>query len=189
VDPLVGTTAEFGKANYAAFTNVFHIDSWFYPAAMRLYGQDLRQILDGTAATLIFAEIRTREERLDQRGAWVLPWSGTTLLSFDLHPYQAKPSSDGKSVNDYVPNKQSIGYTQYPNSPNPDVLYECPDLVGEQFDNMPCEVEWEGYISSAPRSLHPGGVNVVYLDGHVGFLNDEIDEYVMLHMVDPVDGK
>jgi hypothetical protein len=30
---------------------------------------------------------------------------------------------------------------------------------------------------------------VAYLDGHVGFLNDEIDEYVMLHMVDPVDGR
>ena len=83
----------------------------------------------------------------------------------------------------------SLGYTQYPNGPNPDVLYECPDLVGEQFDHMPCTTEYWGYISSAPRSLHPGGVNVVYLDGHVGFLADDVDEYVMLHMVDPVDGK
>ena len=178
----------FGKGNYAAFSNVYHIDAWFYPGAMRLYGQKLSQILDGTTHTLMFAEIRTREHPKDQRGVWALPWSGTTLLSFDFHPTTLDTKSD-RIAQDYVPNPQSLGLTQYPNSPNPDVLYECPDIVGEQFDNMTCESRWHGYVSAAPRSLHPGGVNVTFLDGHVGFLENDINEYAMLYMVDPADGK
>lgn len=200
VDGETGLSVPFGKANYAAFANVFHIDSYFYPAAISLYGQPLRKIQDGTVRTLVFAEIRTREHPQDQRGAWALPWSGATLLSFDLHPTKGTTGNSDRSVADYSPSPYSIGLTQYPNSDNPDVLYECPDIVGEQFDAMPCTTSKSiypngdprplpGYISSAPRSLHVGGVNVVYLDGHVGFLENDIDEYVMLHMVDPVDGK
>lgn len=186
-----GRTVNFGKANYAAFSNVYHIDAWFYTAAMRLYGQQLRQLTDGTARTLVFAEIRTRDEPADQRGAWALPWSGSTLLSFDFHPSPTpgQGSQTSPEAEDYVPWPKSLGFTQYPNGPNPDVLYNCPDLVGEQFDSMPCTNQFSGYISSAPRSLHPGGVNCTYLDGHVGFLENDIDEYAMLHMVDPVDGK
>jgi prepilin-type N-terminal cleavage/methylation domain-containing protein/prepilin-type processing-associated H-X9-DG protein len=181
------TTALFGKANYAAFANVYHIDSWFYPAVMRLYGQKLRQIRDGTSSTLVFAEIRTRDDRLDQRGAWALPWSGTTLLSFDFHPSALQKNGE-RTADEYVPNKLSLGATQYPNGPNPDVLYQCPDAASALFEDMPCNEDYFGYISSAPRSLHTGGVNCTYLDGHVGFLSDEIDEYAMLYMVDPVDG-
>ena len=73
VEPDGGRTVPFGKANYAAFANVYHIDAWFYTAAMRLYGQPLRKITDGTSATLVFAEIRTREHTHDQRGAWRCP--------------------------------------------------------------------------------------------------------------------
>jgi prepilin-type N-terminal cleavage/methylation domain-containing protein/prepilin-type processing-associated H-X9-DG protein len=181
-----GPSILFGKANYAAFSNVYHIDAWFYPAAMRLYGQKLRQIRDGTSQTLLFAEIRTREHRLDQRGAWALPWSGSTLLSFDFHP-TVLDQKEERISQDYVPNPKSLGLTQYPNGPNPDVLYECPDTVGEQFDGMTCENRWHGYVSSAPRSLHHGGVNVTFLDGHVDFLSDDVDEYAMLYMVDPND--
>lgn len=188
-NPETGQLTMFGKANYATFTNVYHIDAWSYPAVMRLYGQTLNKILDGTSQTLLFAEIRTREHPRDQRGAWALPWSGTTLLSFDFHPLPSGQKKDDRSSSDYSPNPLSLGLTQYPNSPNPDVLYECPDTVGEQFDGMTCENRWNGYISSAPRSLHPGGVNVAFLDGHIGFVQNDVDEYVMLYMVDPADGK
>jgi prepilin-type N-terminal cleavage/methylation domain-containing protein/prepilin-type processing-associated H-X9-DG protein len=187
-DAVTGEITRFGKANYAAFCNVFHIDSIFYPAAISLYGQPLNHITDGLSSTLAFAEIRTREQPHDQRGAWALPWAGSTLLSFDFHPTQYPTSAD-KSSSDYAPWPGSLGYTQYPNSLNGDVLYQCPDPAGEQLDAMPCNTEFFGYISSAPRSLHPGGVNVVFLDGHVAFLPDNIDEYAMLYMVDPADGQ
>jgi prepilin-type processing-associated H-X9-DG protein len=180
-------TVRFGKANYAAFSNVYHVDSWFYPAAIFHIPQKVKDFTDGTSSTLVFSEIRTRGNRLDQRGAWALPWSGTSLLAFDMHPtvnatgaYQVAPP--------YTPADFSLGSTQVPNGIYPDVLFECPDLAGEQFDRMPCTTS-PGYISAAPRSQHPTGVNAVFLDGHVGFLPNNIDEKTMLYMVHPSDGE
>lgn len=190
-EPATGGTVQFGKANYAAFANPFHIDSWFYSGAIWLYGRRPEQITDGTSSTLVFAEIRTRDHLADQRGAWALPWSGSTLLSMDFHPKRFPQKQGDKNMNpgDYNANPSSLGLTQYPNSINGDVLYECPEPAAAQFDKMPCNDQFYGYISAAPRSQHTGGVNVVFLDGHVGFLPNNIDEYAMLYMIDTTDGK
>lgn len=189
-DEASGEKVRFGKANYAAYSNPFHIDSWFFSGAIWLYGRRLDQVVDGTSGTLVFAEIRTRDHLADQRGAWALPWSGSSLLSFDFHP-----KSDSSLVNQnsppsgYEPNNLSLGLTQYPNGRNPDMLYECPDLAEAQFDKMPCSDGWHGYLSAAPRSNHPGGVNAVFLDGHAAFLPNDIDEHSMLWMVSTNDGE
>lgn len=180
----------FGKANYAAFSNPFHVDSWFFSGAIWLYGRRLEQIVDGTSTTLCFAEIRTRDHVADQRGAWALPWSGSTLLSFDFHPLTDNILKDqNKPPGGYEPNMLSLGQTQPPNGSWPDMLYECPDKAGAQFDKMPCSDQWHGYVSAAPRSNHSGGVNAVFLDGHVAFLPNDIDEYAMLWMVSTNDGE
>jgi prepilin-type processing-associated H-X9-DG protein len=68
-------------------------------------------------------------------------------------------------------------------------LYECPEPAAAQFERVPCNTEFGGYISAAPRSQHPGGANAAFLDGHVAFLPDEIDEYAMLYMVNTADGE
>ena len=34
-------------------------------------------------------------------------------------------------------------------------------------------------MSAAPRSNHIGGVNTAFLDGHVDFLPNDVDEMVM----------
>jgi prepilin-type processing-associated H-X9-DG protein len=39
------------------------------------------------------------------------------------------------------------------------------------------------YLSAAPRSSHPGGVNAVAVDGHVRFLPNDIDPLVMAFFV------
>jgi prepilin-type N-terminal cleavage/methylation domain-containing protein/prepilin-type processing-associated H-X9-DG protein len=190
---LPGLPVPFGKTNYAAYSNPFHVDSWFFSGAIWLYGRKLDQIADGTATTLAFAEIRTRDDVADQRGAWALPWCGSTLLSFDFHPeaYGQKGEliEEDNPPQGYKPYKLSVGLTQYPNGPNPDVLYECPNIAEAQFDGMPCNEAWTGYISAAPRSQHQGGVNVAFLDGHVGFLPNDIDEFVMLWMTSTNDGE
>jgi prepilin-type N-terminal cleavage/methylation domain-containing protein/prepilin-type processing-associated H-X9-DG protein len=189
-DDGMGPAVQFGKANYAAFANPFHIDSWFFSGAIWLYGRRPDQIVDGMSTTLFSAEIRTRDHSADQRGAWALPWSGASLLSFDFHP--KSDSNLGSMENPpsgYEPNKLSLGQTQFPNGPNPDMLYECPDAADAQFDKIPCSDLWHGYISAAPRSMHNGGVNAVFLDGHVAFLPNNIDEYAMLWMVSSNDGE
>jgi prepilin-type processing-associated H-X9-DG protein len=188
-----GHTVRFGKTNYAAYSNPFHVDSWFFSGAIWLYGRRLEQVIDGTSSTLAFAEIRTRDHMADQRGAWALPWCGSTLLSFDFHPeaygQKGELQKEDNPPQGYEPYKLSLGLTQYPNGANPDVLYKCPDAAEAQFDRMPCNEAYDGYISAAPRSQHPGGVNGAFLDGHVGFIPNDIDEYVMLWMTSANDGE
>jgi hypothetical protein len=182
-----GVAASFGKANFAAFASPFHIDDQYTPGAISLYGQELRRITDGTSRTVVVSEVRTRENERDQRGAWALPWSGATLLAVDAHPpwYPLSSSEREKPRDDYVVDMRpqgSLGHTQTPNSDEFDVLYECPDLAGEQLERMPC-TDTTGYMSAAPRSNHPGGVTSAYLDGSGHFLSDDIDEVVLAYLV------
>src|SRR5690606_15766314 len=80
------TPVPFGKGNYAAYTGPFHVDDYISPGSMRLFGQEMRRIVDGVSQTLALAEVRTRDHEFDQRGAWALPWAGASLLSLDAHP-------------------------------------------------------------------------------------------------------
>ena len=68
------------------------------------------------------------------------------------------------------------------------MLYDCPDPAAAQIENLPCNQWVPGtpaeYLSSAPRSFHPGGVNVTFADGvawsrdvsHGELLRDGYDE-------------
>ena len=176
--------ALFGKTNYAAWVNPFHADSVFQSGPIALYGARMKDVTDGTSQTLMLSEVRTRDNVEDQRGAWALPWSGATLLAFDLHPLRVATTNQlPKKSADYEPNSLSYGVTQPPNSRQVDVLYHCPDTVGEVLEGLPCTDFWAGYISAAPRSQHPGGVNAAFVDGHVTFLRDEVDELRMMYMI------
>lgn len=203
-EPDTGRTVRFGKANYAAFVNPMHVDGWLYAGAISLYGQRLSQITDGTSQTLAISEVRTRDNAEDVRGAWALPWSGSSLLSFDMHP--SKPESDDcapykcldydalKSTSRTSPPKFSpwlgcLGYTQSPNGREPDILYRCPEPEVAQLERLQCaEFDNVWYMSAAPRSNHDGGVNVAFLDGRVTFLTDDVDEFAMSIMVSVDDG-
>src|SRR5262249_27952279 len=144
-----GRTIRFGKANYAAFVNPMHADGWIYTGAISLYGQRLSQITDGTSQTMVFSEVRTRENSGDQRGAWALPWSGSTLLAFDMHG--SRPVGDGcarfqcqayfdfqsisrNGVAKFAPLIGSLGLTQTPNGKWPDILYTCPEPEVAQME-------------------------------------------------------
>jgi prepilin-type N-terminal cleavage/methylation domain-containing protein/prepilin-type processing-associated H-X9-DG protein len=179
-NPDPGWIVPFGKANYAGFASPFHVDGFNYHGAIWLYGTKLKEIIDGTSGTLMLGEIRTRDEVRDQRGAWALPWAGSSLLSVDMH-YKSfgKAGQDDAVPDGYFYDTISLGVTQRPNSNTADVLYECPDTVGEQLERMPCNTDYYGYISAAPRSHHPQGVHVSYVDGHVAFMSDDVDEISM----------
>ena len=82
-----------------------------------------------------------------------------------------------------------MGWTQTPNNPGPnfDLLYNCTQAAAAQFDKIPCAT-WaatgaNNYLSAAPRSRHPTGVNVAYADGRVAFLNEQIDEITMAYLI------
>jgi prepilin-type N-terminal cleavage/methylation domain-containing protein/prepilin-type processing-associated H-X9-DG protein len=203
-DTSTGRVVRFGKANYAAFVNPMHADGWAYAGAISLYGQRLSQITDGTSQTLVFSEVRTRDNSGDQRGAWALPWSGSSLLAFDMHPskppdencglfqcgdYPDLRSANRRNIPKFAPWYASLGYTQSPNGREPDILYACPEPEVAQLEKLSCmSFDVAHYMSAAPRSNHPGGVNASFLDGRVTFISDDVDEFAMSVMINVDDG-
>ena len=108
-------------------------------------GREQRDFLDGSSNTVLGSEVLTGREDADHRGVWWLVFEGGAL---------------------YV-------HRNTPNSTVPDFArYSC-----VSHPDMPCELgaEEEYQDHSAARSRHPGGVNVLYGDGHVTFHGDSID--------------
>ena len=186
------------KGNYAAYVSPFHIDmQYIFPGAFIGKPQKLARITDGTSQTLAFSEVRTREHEHDERGTWALPWNGASILAFDMHHV-------GSAYDPYVPSESSRGQTQRPNNMpsappsepptliangNRDVLQLCPDSVDADLNGVPCfEHQTRPWLSAAPRSNHPGGVNAAMLDGRVIFLSNDVDEASMARMVSINDG-
>jgi prepilin-type N-terminal cleavage/methylation domain-containing protein/prepilin-type processing-associated H-X9-DG protein len=180
----------FAKGNYAAYGSPMHTDlQLLYPGALISTGQKLSRITDGLSKTLCFTEVRTRDDERDERGVWTLPWNGATLLALDMH----HNSLPGGYFNQYIPAESYAYQAQMPNTtgPNEDVLLNCPQdmLVDAQLERMPC-IKWiwplglSGYISAAPRSSHPGGINASFLDGHVDFIRDDIDPFSLTYFID-----
>jgi prepilin-type N-terminal cleavage/methylation domain-containing protein/prepilin-type processing-associated H-X9-DG protein len=209
-DSVIVSGKRFAKGNYAAFVSPEHTtEADIWPGGLSgVHRYTHKSIVDGTSTTLLLSEVRTRESEVDQRGAWALPWTGSSILSFDMHdpkwdPYFFMPELASElqfeclysSEVMYHPSTVSLGFTQPPNNlgPNMDMLYRCPDSAGAQLEGMPCMTFVAGtdsaYLSAAPRSRHPGGVNVVFLDSHIGFLPDTIDEFTMAYLVSSNDGQ
>jgi prepilin-type N-terminal cleavage/methylation domain-containing protein/prepilin-type processing-associated H-X9-DG protein len=191
----------FAKANYAAYVSPLHIDlQLLWPGALIATGQPLRRITDGTSNTLVFSEVRTLDHERDERGAWAVPWAGSSVLSFDMHHV----CGDGKSYNwclgenIYRPDPRSVGLTQLPNSRGriKDTLFYCKEdqKLAADLEGMPCD-SWirklgaSGFYSASPRSLHPGGVNVTFLDGHTKFVTDDVDNFTFAYWVSINDGQ
>ncbi|NOY40404.1 MAG: DUF1559 domain-containing protein [Planctomycetes bacterium] len=205
VDAELTQGKRFAKGNYAAFVSPYHIDMQLvYPGALVVTGQTLNRIEDGLSHTLVFTEVRTLDSQQDERGAWALPWAGTTILSFDMH-HKCEPIDGRRRVfcpedRQFRANPISLGYTQTPNSSGRvvDILHLCErgSALQRQADieGMPC-LKWNGnigrlgYYSASPRSLHPGGVNVAYLDGRTSFVVDEVDEFSMAYRISINDGQ
>jgi hypothetical protein len=199
----------FAKGNYAAYVTPYHTDEQiWYPGALGggkwsstgvRVGQRMNRVKDGLSKTLMISEVRTRANPLDQRGAWALPWTASSLLAADVHPLpvlfgrtQIRPDR----TLPYRPWPLTLEGAQLPNnrSFNVDVLYDCPDPEGAQLESMPC-AKWAEdqtefhYLSAAPRSRHFGGVVSAAMDGHIRFLVDEMDPTVLAYLVCINDGQ
>jgi prepilin-type N-terminal cleavage/methylation domain-containing protein/prepilin-type processing-associated H-X9-DG protein len=191
--------ATLSKGNYAGFCSPFHLDlQLLYPGALVAGGQRLEQVTGGISQRLLLSEVRTLDDPSDQRGAWALPFAGASLLAFDMHPVgwpyahhgDANIVTEVRQRASYEPSLDSLGKSQPPNCQgiNKDTTEECTkvadlEALSEQ-SAMPCnprtlEPGVRGYTSAAPRSLHPNGVNAGFLDGHVSFLPNDVDEVVM----------
>ncbi len=208
--PQLTGGVRFAKGNYAAYVSPFHVDEQiWYPGALgggrwtddgkNVLGQKLARVKDGLSKTIMISEVRTSQNPLDQRGAWALPWSGSSLLALDVHPIPVvfgRSQIRSERLLPYDPWLRTIEGVQRPNNRgfNVDMLYDCQEPDKAQLDGLPCAT-WTAnqdefhYLSAAPRSRHLGGVVAAGMDGHVRFLVDEIDPLVMAFMVSINDGK
>jgi len=122
-------------------------------------GRKLTQFRDGTSKTIIVSEVITgvgdqpeTNRAIDLRGCWGFPYVGSI--------YQ---------------------HRRTPNSSIPDALriWFCTPAAQASIVN-PCESgslpeDRHVYEYVAARSFHPGGINCLFGDGHVGFYNDDVD--------------
>jgi prepilin-type N-terminal cleavage/methylation domain-containing protein/prepilin-type processing-associated H-X9-DG protein len=184
------------KGNYAAYVSPEHVNAMrIYPGAMINELQGLNRITDGTSKTIMLAEVRTREHQWDSRGVWAASWTGGSILSFDLHSYGTLTNANSKRNSPYSPQVYSDGTPGLPPNTtagwkNVDYIRDCPDSNEADVLGMPCKSHPKSTRNAAaPRSSHPGGVNVAHVDGSVVFILDEIDQFLMARAVSINDGQ
>lgn len=199
--PSLTNSKRFAKGNYAAYVSPYHVDMQeVFPGALGGGGLNPRRVRDGMTKTAMLAEVRARDERTDQRGAWALPWCGSSVLAPDIH------FADGEKLSREFETRNERGdrnpfhwkfeykaeYGQYVQTPNKqqtnmDMIYDCAKPDEAQLDGVPCGQWGEGfpfgYLSASPRSQHPGGVYCAYMDGHVGWMSDSIDPFHLGRLV------
>jgi prepilin-type N-terminal cleavage/methylation domain-containing protein/prepilin-type processing-associated H-X9-DG protein len=138
---------------------------------MYSFGRELREFTDGTSSTALASENIAGSPDLgcfdnfgwhdsDFRGIWSWPFTGS------VYQHQETPNS---SVADCLR------------------TFHCPD---PRQQVAPCVKTCnEHEIAIAARSRHPGGVNVLFVDGHVGFYVDEVDLVVWQALATIADGE
>ena len=186
-------TRSFGKGNYAAYASPEHAECQAVAMGAMIYEpQPLSRITDGTSNTLMLAEIRTRDEERDSRGAWAIGWVGSSVLAVDMHGTTSNVRICNQNpAPTYIPNPIWSDFALLPNSgvsPNlpRDDLYECRDSAEADLEGMPCWVR--GDTTAAPRSLHVGGVNGANVDGSVRWVSNEIEPVILGSLVCINDG-
>jgi len=204
-DPEYTAGKRLAKGNYAAYVSPMHGDlQVLYPGAIISTGQRLKRVTDGVSKTIALSEVRTVDYEWDERGTWAIGWNAATQLSLDMHTYTTDPEQRHSVLDRHTAFRLYSFQSQVPNfqGGQGDILVNCPDaysgrrdeLADLQLQNMPCtKHRWElgvtGYVSSAPRSLHPGGVNVSYLDGRVEFVTDDVNPVLFSYEVGIHDGE
>jgi hypothetical protein len=178
-------TYGFAKGNYAAYMSPIHMNHFqTRPGALGKYkrgnqaGQKLRQVRDGLSKTALASEVRALDRDWDSRGVWAAPYPGGSIIGVNFHDLDINLTTPY-----FQPDPQQVGNVRLPNIQEPDAdgLLACREPQYTRLQGMPCRRR--GSVYAAPRSQHPGGVNLVLLDGAVGFLPNDVDPYIYAFLV------
>jgi hypothetical protein len=121
----------------------------------------LNEISDGSSKTCLLGEIRAGLIPIDSRGTWAM----------------------GGSCSSALYNHGWVGDDPGPNCPcvNADDVLSCFNVqtaLGDQntlvFAGMPCAASIDVNKQQTTRSMHPGGVLLVFCDGSVHWASDDI---------------
>ena len=120
-------------------------------------------ISDGTSNTCLLAEVRAGIDERDSRGCWAMAGAGGSALWG-----HGGLTYDGVSLDAAGPNANTAsGADNIVNCNNLKQSYDMNKQGMSCFDNTNNE--------ATSRSLHPGGVGVVFVDGSTHFINDDIE--------------
>ncbi len=197
----------FGKGNVAFYISPVHMEHQRYvPAGLGGFkpgstkGVGVSKIRDGLSKSALATEVRTWDRAFDSRGVWALPWAASNLVALDLHDVTIETEGWSHSIKGirYNPDPAVLAdpYTgnaappQLPNNDGSigDTIPQCPEVDLAASIGMPCE-KYNNFWSAAPRSNHDGGVNMVAMDGHVGWISDDVDLRSYALTVSSTDGQ
>jgi prepilin-type N-terminal cleavage/methylation domain-containing protein len=183
----------FAKGNYAGYMSPVHMNHFqLRPAALGGFeigerlGQSLKKIKDGVSKTILAAEVRTLDRAWDSRGVWAAPYPGGSIIGLNFHD-----SNPSMTRSFYNPDPDQVDSVRLPNiqENDADQIIACSDVGYASGRGMPCRPGGTQSIYGATRSVHPGGVNAVKLDGGVGFLSNDVDPFVYAFLVSVDDGR
>jgi prepilin-type N-terminal cleavage/methylation domain-containing protein len=117
------------------------------------------EIIDGTSHTIMVAELRIGLAPVDRRGVWALGAPGASSI-------WAHSSDDSKGPNSCIPNGDNLWGA-------PAIVAAVGDATLRQ-ECMSVAVNWDRSTQAAPRSTHPGGIQVGFVDGSGRFISDFI---------------
>ena len=128
----------------------------------------MKQINDGTSKTILVSEMRADPSPQGARGVWALQAGGSGLYnhgSNTANAYQPQPWTD------IGPNNPGD-----PNNLSGDEVMACGEgLTAAQMFSLGMGCAWDGGNGTmGPKSTHPGGVQVVFCDGSVHWMDDNI---------------
>ena len=124
-------------------------------------GKRLAHFRDGTSNTALASELNAGREDVREHGSEAAAGIWDPRGSWAYHIMGA-----ASYTHRYTPNS-SIG----------DLLHGGINCDSRPNENLPCESGgwWEDTYATA-RSRHPGGVQLLFADGHVTFIGDSIDQ-------------
>ena len=121
-------------------------------------GAKISDISDGTSNTMAFAEYLTGSDS-DLRGWFWTIQASSSMLFTELTPNSSSPDRLTGPSDEW-----------------------CNPTTNMPSDNLPCAYELTDNTTAGSRSRHPGGVNVLFCDGSVHFIEDSIDVYAWRYM-------
>ena len=132
----------------------------------------LGDVRDGTSGTVALSELARGE---GFRANWVIEIGNQPIISYEqtcLTNGPARPRARGNRWIYGAPNHTMYSHHRPPNDASPDCRSGSP--FGDRTN-----AEWDLLgLDGAARSFHSGGVNALFVDGHVGFVKQTIAEPV-----------
>ena len=171
--PFSGTSRTEGgnwaRGNYAANGVNERIDqsekAWADSTKRGVMGVNqavkLKQVIDGTSKTLLVAEIRTGLTDKDRRGTWAMGTAGASAMFWhgyggdDNGPNAANDSSD--DVEGCQAIESAVG------------------IDTMRKERMTCWLPCPSFQATARSQHDPGGIQAVFLDGSVHWIDDTVN--------------